>query len=89
MNSELESLTNRILGTGNFISIDLNKCNNCDRCLVICVMNLWRKREGTIYIIDDYQLKCLECAACYQICDAGAIRFQYPKGGTGIVIEKG
>jgi ferredoxin-like protein FixX len=89
MNIELESLTKRILGTGNFISIDLNKCNNCERCLIICVMNLWRKREGKIYIIDDYQLKCLECAACYQICDTGAIKFQYPKGGTGIVIEKG
>lgn len=89
MNIELEGLTKRIPGTGNFISIDYNKCNNCERCLVICIMNLWHKKEGKIYIIDEYQSKCLECAACYQICDAGAIIFQYPKGGTGIVIEKG
>jgi ferredoxin-like protein FixX len=89
VNIELEGLTKRISGTGNFISIDHDKCNNCGRCLIICVMNLWRKKEGIIYIIDDYQQKCLECAACYQVCDAGAINFQYPKGGTGIVIEKG
>lgn len=89
MNIELEELTKRIPGTGDFISIDNSKCNNCERCLVICVMNLWRKKEGKIYIVDDYQSKCLECAACYQVCDAGAIKFQYPTGGTGIVIEKG
>ncbi len=89
MKIELEVLTKRISGTGDFISIDYNKCNNCERCLFICIMNLWRKKEGKIRIIDNYQSKCLECAACYQICDAGAINFQYPKGGTGIIIEKG
>jgi len=89
MKIELEGLTKRVPGTGNFITVDYAKCNNCECCLIICVMNLWRKKEGKIYIVDDYQSKCLECAACYQICDAGAIRFQYPNGGTGIVIEKG
>ncbi|MFW9818068.1 MAG: 4Fe-4S dicluster domain-containing protein [Candidatus Thorarchaeota archaeon] len=89
MNINIDVLTKRIPDTGNFISINRDKCNNCGRCLVICVMNLWHKKEGTIYILDDYRLKCLECAACYQVCDAGAIEFQYPKGGTGIVIEKG
>ncbi|MFX1571750.1 MAG: 4Fe-4S dicluster domain-containing protein [Promethearchaeota archaeon] len=89
MNFELDGLTKRIFGTGDFISIDYNKCNNCERCLIICVMNLWRKKDGIIHIVDDYQSKCLECAACYQVCDSGAIQFQYPAGGTGIVIEKG
>ena len=89
MNIEPEGLTKRIPGTGNFITIDYDKCNNCERCLIICVMNLWRKDEGKINIVDDYQSKCLECAACYQVCDARAINFQYPNGGTGIVIEKG
>ena len=52
-------------------------------------MNLWRKKEGKIHIVDDYQSKCLECAACFQVCDAGAIKFNYPQGGTGIIIQKG
>ena len=89
MKIDLEDLSKRIPGTGNFISIDNTKCNNCDRCLIICVMNLWQKREGKISIVDDYQSKCLECAACFQVCDAGAIQFNFPAGGTGIVIEKG
>ena len=89
MKIELEGLTKRVPGTGDFITIDYAKCNKCECCLIICVMNLWRKEEGKIYIVDDYQSKCLECAACYQICDAGAIKFQYPNGGAGIVIEKG
>ncbi|MFX0029537.1 MAG: 4Fe-4S dicluster domain-containing protein [Candidatus Hermodarchaeota archaeon] len=89
MKIDLEGLSKRIPGTGNFISIDATKCNNCDRCLVICIMSLWRRKEGKIYLMDDYQSKCLECAACFQVCDAGAIQFTYPAGGTGIVIEKG
>jgi len=89
MNIELEGLTKRIPGTGNFISLEEEKCNNCERCLIVCIMNLWRKEKGKIYIAEEYQSKCVECAACFQICDAGAISFKYPAGGTGIVIEKG
>ncbi|MFX0080632.1 MAG: 4Fe-4S dicluster domain-containing protein [Candidatus Hodarchaeota archaeon] len=89
MKIDIESLTKRIPGTGDFISIDHLKCNNCDSCLSVCIMSLWRKKEGKIYIVEDYRSKCLECAACFQVCDAGAIMFRYPAGGTGIVIEKG
>jgi len=89
MNLEVDGLTKRIPGTGDFISINHDICNNCERCLIICIMNLWKKKEGIIQLVDDYQSKCLECAACYQVCESGAIEFQYPAGGTGIVIEKG
>ncbi|MFX1479219.1 MAG: 4Fe-4S dicluster domain-containing protein [Promethearchaeota archaeon] len=89
MNIELDGLTKRIPGTGNFISIEKDKCNNCDRCLIVCIMNLWRKDKGRIYIVENYQSKCVECAACFQVCEAGAITFKYPAGGTGLVIEKG
>ncbi len=89
MKIELEGLTKRIPGTGNFITIDNEKCNRCGRCLVICILNLWKSRNGTIYISEDYQSKCLECGSCYQVCEPGAINFQYPAGGTGIVYERG
>jgi ferredoxin-like protein FixX len=89
MNIELDGLTKRIPGTGNFISIEKEKCNNCDRCLIVCIMNLWRRDNGRIYIVENYQSKCVECAACFQVCEAGAITFKYPAGGTGLVIEKG
>ena len=89
MKIELEGLTKRIPETGDFISVDQEKCNKCSRCLIICIMNLWWKKENAIYIVDDYQTKCLECGGCYQVCDPGAINFKYPAGGTGIVYEQG
>ncbi|MFX1328359.1 MAG: 4Fe-4S dicluster domain-containing protein [Promethearchaeota archaeon] len=89
MKIEMDNLNKRISGTGDFISIDYDKCNNCERCIVLCVMNLWRKRNGKIYLLEDYKSKCLECAACFQVCETGAITFKYPIGGTGTVFEQG
>ena len=87
MNSN--GLTKHIPGTSDFISIDQNKCNRCGRCILVCVANLWRKINNAISISEDYKERCLECAACYQVCEADAIDFHYPSGGTGIVYEKG
>ncbi len=89
MKIEIDGLTKHIPGTGDFISIDNNKCNNCGRCILVCLVNLWFRKDDKIYISEDYKEKCLECAACYQVCDANAIKFQYPAGGTGIIYEKG
>ncbi|MFX1579871.1 MAG: indolepyruvate ferredoxin oxidoreductase subunit alpha [Promethearchaeota archaeon] len=89
MDIRINDLVKRIPGTGDFISIDKDKCTMCERCLIICVANLWKKKDGKAYIVDDYQSKCLECAACYQVCEPGAIEFQYPAGGTGVVFENG
>ncbi|MFX1582939.1 MAG: 4Fe-4S binding protein [Promethearchaeota archaeon] len=52
-------------------------------------MNLWKKRGDTVYIVDDYPSHCLECGACAQVCESDAIRFRFPAGGTGIIIEQG
>jgi ferredoxin-like protein FixX len=89
MNIDYKKLVKRIPGTGHFISIDNEKCTHCDRCLIICVMNLWKKRDNKVYIIEDYTSYCLECGACAQVCESGAISFRFPAGGTGIVIEQG
>jgi NAD-dependent dihydropyrimidine dehydrogenase PreA subunit len=89
MQIDHEKLIPRISGTGDFIGVDTGKCTLCGRCLVICVMSLWKRRGDTVYLADDYASKCVECAACYQVCEAGAIKFHYPAGGTGIVCKKG
>jgi len=89
MKIDHKKLVKRIPGTGDFIKIDNEKCTLCDRCLIICAMNLWKKHEGTIYIVHDYASQCLECGACYQVCESDAIEFQFPAGGTGIVYEQG
>lgn len=83
------NLTKRIPGTGDFITIDNDKCNRCGRCLIICIMSLWKMKDKIVYIVDDYQSKCLECGGCYQVCDAEAINFRYPVGGTGVIYEQG
>ena len=82
-------LTKHIPGTIDFISFDQNKCNICERCILVCVANLWRKIDDAISISEDYKEKCLECAACCQVCEADAIDFRYPSAGTRIVYEKG
>ena len=66
-------LTRHIPSTSEFISIDQNKCNKCENCILVCIANLWRKIDN----------------ACYQVCEADAIEFRYPSGGTGIIYEKG
>ena len=83
------NLTKHIPSAIDFISIDQNKCNRCGQCIMVCVTNLWRKIDDVISISEDYKEKCLECAACYQVCDADAIIFRYPLGGTGIIFERG
>jgi len=82
-------LTKHIPGTLDFIFIDQNKCNRCGQCILVCVANLWRKIDNAISILEDYKEKCLECAACYQVCEADAIKFHYPSGGTGVIYENG
>lgn len=89
MNINVDMISKHVEGTGDFISIDQGKCNNCGRCLVICVMNMWKRKDGKIYLSEEYKNKCVECAACYQVCQTGAISFRYPAGGTGVVYEQG
>jgi ferredoxin-like protein FixX len=36
-----------------------------------------------------YRELCLECAACYAMCEQDAIDFRYPDGGSGIIIKHG
>ena len=89
MKIELERLSKHISGTSDFISIDTQKCNGCSMCAIICVVNLWKIKEGVAYIVENYKEKCLECGSCAQVCEPEAIKFTYPAGGTGIVYEYG
>jgi ferredoxin-like protein FixX len=89
MKIELEGLSKHIPSTGNFITIDKSKCNGCNQCAIICIVNLWKVKGGVASIINDYKIKCLECGSCAQVCEPGAINFTYPAGGTGIVYEHG
>jgi len=71
----------------NFIRVDVEKCTGCGNCLKVCL--------GSCFQIQDNQAKirsldtCMECGACWYVCEEGAISFSWPKGGTGFRTEWG
>jgi ferredoxin like protein len=73
---------------GDFIAYDQSKCNGCGACALVCSANLWAVKEKA-KLSPRYRELCLECAACYAVCEADAINFRYPNGGSGIVIKHG
>lgn len=74
---------------GDFIAYDREKCNGCGLCALVCSFNLWAVKAGRAKLAAHYQRLCVECGACWEICEPGAIDFSYPKGGTGVIIEYG
>ena len=90
MKIELSEISERAPGDpGDFIKVNPNKCTGCRKCILVCVVNLWKIRGGIASISDDYKEKCLECGACYSVCDIMAIEWSYPAGGTGVVYKQG
>lgn len=75
--------------TGDFIRYDQEKCNGCGLCAMVCSFNLWSVKSGRAKLAARYREFCLECGACWEICEQEAIDFTYPRGGTGVVIEYG
>ena len=75
---------------GDFITYDESKCNSCGDCAMVCSAALWGVPEGKkAKLSPKYTEFCLECAACYSVCEADAIEFKYPSGGAGIIIKHG
>lgn len=87
---EFENLVYTSGDTGDFIKLDEDKCKGCGRCELICPMDLWEvESSGIAKLSEDYKNSCLECAACWEICEMEAIQFKYPEGGTGVDIKYG
>ena len=75
---------------GDFITYDENKCSGCGECALVCSLNMWGKPKGKkAKLSSKYKELCLECAACYAVCEPGAIDFRYPNGGAGLIIKHG
>ncbi len=84
---DLKELVKRVGDTGDFIEYDPEKCDGCGKCADVCSMGLWSVGGEKARLSDRYRELCLECAACWEICEREAIDFWYPRGGTGVVIE--
>lgn len=75
---------------GDFIFYHLERCTGCGQCALVCAAGLWSVPPGgKAKLAPRYRELCLECAACYAVCEKDAIDFIYPEGGAGIVIRYG
>lgn len=72
-----------------FMACDVKLCSGCGNCVVVCPMFLWKLESKKGKLADEYKEKCLECGACWQVCESGAISFEFPEGGKGIVVKYG
>lgn len=56
------------------VRYDKNKCDKCDKCIVICpepqVLDLIGNKSGTINKID-----CIKCGRCIEVCSEGALKY--------------
>lgn len=71
----------------NFITINIEKCNGCGNCMLVCGGDVFemKKKKATVVHIE----RCLECGNCEVACLRDAIVFKIPKGGTGIAYRYG
>ena len=66
------------------IVVDYTKCPGCPHksCLTACPAQCYLPHSDNA-VVFNYE-GCLECGTCYIICDQGALKWKYPKGGCGI-----
>ncbi|MFX0175948.1 MAG: ATP-binding protein [Candidatus Hodarchaeota archaeon] len=67
--------------TEQFITINLDKCTGCANCVNVCLANCFEIVKKKVKIKSmNY---CMECAACWYVCEPKALVFNWPKGGKG------
>ena len=58
------------------IGIDLEKCNNCEECIDICVRRNYRIDDGQNQIYFDDSRDCILCGHCISVCPENAIIYE-------------
>ena len=73
--------------TESFIEIDVKKCTGCANCVNVCLASCFeiKEKKANIKNLEN----CMECAACWYICEENAIIFNWPKDGKGYRSEWG
>lgn len=69
------------------IVVDGEKCANCRtrECLNACPAKLFVLTAEN-RVLYSYE-QCFECGTCYTICSQGAVSWNYPEGGHGVVFR--
>lgn len=67
------------------IRVDHAKCATCaDRaCTFACPARCYEWNQGRDRL-DFAHEACLECGTCLLVCQAGALTWDYPRGGCGV-----
>ena len=75
-------------GNKSHLIIDVTKCENCKEktCTHICPAAVYEADENLEEIVVQYE-NCLECGACRVACPKGAISWEYPSAGQGVIFK--
>ena len=64
-----------------FIQINPEKCIGCGKCLKVCLAGCFEIVEKIARV---HSLEwCMECSACWYVCQEDAVDFSLPRGGSG------
>ena len=66
------------------IKVNQEICNQCPHrlCTYTCPVDNYKLEDGKVVFSWE---GCLECGSCRIICDQGAVEWNYPRGGFGII----
>jgi len=70
------------------ITVDASLCLSCrdEPCVYVCPAQCYQKeREQLVFNWEN----CVECGSCRIVCPAGAITWDYPRGGFGVCYRFG
>ncbi len=66
------------------LELDVDKCNGCKLCVVVCPHAVFLVENKKAAIID--RDACMECGACAQNCESGAIAVESGVGCAEAII---
>ena len=73
------------LRNGETLTLDSELCNGCKRCIEVCPHEVLSMAEGKARIMD--RASCMECGACANNCEPGAIKVKAGVGCASAVIS--
>lgn len=70
------------------IKVNQEICLKCSLklCTYMCPVENYKLENGNIVFSWE---GCLECGTCNIICDQGAVTWEYPRGGFGVIYRCG